>query len=64
MNDFSELLFARPSLIGGLSRVLDLGATLTEYNRSKSEAEADARAIASDWKAVGVDIERAITEQE
>ncbi len=64
MNDYSELLFARPSFIGGMSRVLDLGATLTEYNRSKTENEADLKAIASDWRAVGVDIEHAIEEEQ
>ncbi len=30
------------------------------YNRSESEAEADFRALLSDWKAIGIDISTAI----
>jgi hypothetical protein len=49
----SDFFFARPSLIGGLSRILDLGGTLKIYNESPSEADADIKAISEDWKAVG-----------
>ena len=56
MNDYTAILFARPSFIEGFSRALDLGDTLTEYNTSLSGEQADARAIAADWKAVGDDI--------
>ena len=64
MNIFSELLFARPSFIGGLAKVLDLGNTLTDYNFFSDGVESDARAIAADWKAVGMDIQTALNKYE
>lgn len=45
-------LFARPSFICGFARILDLGATLSEYNTNKDEKEADTQAILSDWLSV------------
>ncbi|GIK61087.1 MAG: hypothetical protein HND39_01330 [Ignavibacteriota bacterium] len=57
-------LFSRPSFIEGIARILDLGSTLNEYNYSESEEEADARALASDWKAIGNDIKVAIDQLE
>ena len=56
MSDKSTFLFARPSFIEGMSRTLDLGATLQIYNVSKTPEEADAKAIKKDWEAVGEDI--------
>ena len=56
----SDFLFARPSILEGVARILDLGATMQEYNQSGSPAEADARAIYSDFKAVGNDISTAV----
>lgn len=53
-------LFARPSFIEGYGRVVDLGTTLNEYNRSRTEEEADREAILSDWFAVGDSIYNAI----
>lgn len=44
----------------GFARVLDLGDTLTEYNESVSGEQADALALAADWKAVGADIQAAM----
>ena len=52
----SDFLFARPSFIGGLSRIFDFGGTLKIYNESPTEVIADARAIHADWKAVGNEI--------
>jgi hypothetical protein len=49
-------LFAKPSVVGGFASVIDLGATLQEYNYSKNIAEADGKAILNDWLAVGDDI--------
>lgn len=46
-------LFARPSFIEGSARVLDVGATLNEYNKNETSEEADREAILSDWLAVG-----------
>ena len=56
----SGRLFARPSFLEGYGRALDIGATLNEYNHSKTPEEADTAAIKSDWQAVGDSIEYAI----
>ena len=56
---FSKL-FARPSFIEGMSRVLDLGSTLQQYNSSDTEEEADSEALKNDWRAVGDDLKFSI----
>ncbi len=53
-------LFAKPSFIEGMARVIDLGSTLQEYNVSETVEEADARAIGKDWQAIGCDIKKSI----
>jgi hypothetical protein len=53
--NFTFKLFAEPSLIEGVSRLVDLGGTLQEYNASKTENEADYKALRNDWHAVGQD---------
>lgn len=53
-------LYAKPSLVEGIARVLDFGGTLNVYNASASPEEADARATQSDWKRVGQDLATAI----
>ena len=57
-------LFAEPSFIEGMGRVLDLGGNLQVYNESKSAKEADTIAIANDWRAVGDDVKNSIDEYE
>lgn len=49
----SGRLFARPSFLEGMARVLDLGATLDVYDYDKDGNEADAKALFSDGLAVG-----------
>ena len=49
-------LFARPSVLGGMARILDFGGTLNEYNTSSSPEQADTLALWSDWLAVGDDL--------
>lgn len=61
-NFHSDFLFATPSFAEGMGRLVDFGNTLTEYNRTRSSAEADQRAITQDWLAVGDDIRGAIAE--
>ena len=56
MGDLSSFLFARPSAIEGVSRILDFGDTLTEYNRSRTGAVADYIALAADCEVVGNDL--------
>jgi hypothetical protein len=64
MSDESTFLFARPSFTEGVARIMDLGATMQVYNNSKTEKEADLKALKKDWEAVGVDIFCAIKSYE
>lgn len=66
MKDFyaSSRLFAEPSFFEGMSRVLDLGATLQDYNISETEQEADIKALKNDWSAVGEDLKFSIKNYE
>jgi hypothetical protein len=56
----TDFLFAQPSFGSGAARSLDLWGTFDDYNRSDNPAEADAKAIAADWRVVGQDIYDAI----
>lgn len=66
---YSDYLVAGPSLLSGLARTFDIGATLRHhsYNISRSPEEADGRAVANDWLVVGDDLwvafRRHVTEQ-
>ena len=51
----AHFLFARPSFVEGAARIFDFSNTLSMYNYSKNDDEADARALYSDWVAVGDD---------
>ena len=62
VNDFSTFLFASPSFFEGAGRILDFGNTLSQYNRSETPEEADARAFAADWNAIGDDLMLVLTE--
>lgn len=56
MGDLTTFLYARPSFLEGVGRILDLANTLSEYNVSPAPEQADAYAVSSDWRAVGEDI--------
>ena len=56
MSDEILELCARPSFWEGAARIFDFGGTLNHYNYSRSEEEADYRAILSDWRNVGNDL--------
>ena len=56
----SDFLCARPSLLSGLARIVDLGGFFDSYNRSQTAEEADARATFSDWLNAGRDLHGAI----
>lgn len=62
MGSYSEFLFARSDFWSGMARVLDMGCPLNVYNTSRDGWEADRRALASDWAAVGDDFRTAIVE--
>jgi hypothetical protein len=53
----TDYLFARPSFLRGLARVVDMGGRLNRgaYNRSRSPAHADTKALLSDWQVVADD---------
>lgn len=53
-------LFAVPSFIEGIARVLDLGCTLNEYNYSITPDAADMDALSSDWNAICGDMNCAV----
>lgn len=53
-------LFATPSVFTGAARLVDLGGVFDKYNQSRTEAEADSRALGSDWLAVGYDLREAM----
>ncbi len=57
-------LFSEPSFVEGISRIIDLGATLQEYNASETEHQADIEALSSDWRAVGEDLRFSIRKYE
>lgn len=56
----SFFLFAEPSFVEGMARVLDLGNTLNVYNDSPNGEIADSIALHNDWSLVGQDIVTAI----
>ncbi|HEY4500406.1 MAG TPA: hypothetical protein VJH25_01290 [Candidatus Paceibacterota bacterium] len=60
----SSKLFVRPSFTEGISRLLDLSGTLQEYNISKTEREADTKALKNDWYMVGNDLRSSIQNYE
>lgn len=51
-------LFAKPSFAEGMARIMDLGNTLNEYNRSLTPEQADFIALAMDYQALGQDLHR------
>ena len=59
MNTYFGLLFARPSFFEGVSRVIDIGNTMSEYNSSLTPAQADVLALRSDLNALRNDLAHA-----
>ncbi len=58
LNSYSMRLFKRePSFIGGIAALV---SSPTLFRLSKNEAEADFKAIQSDWEALGGDMVSAI----
>jgi hypothetical protein len=55
----TDFLFARPSILEGIGRNMDLFGVLNTYNFSRSVAEADRKALYSDWQAVYNDLFKA-----
>lgn len=47
----------RRTFVRGMSNILDFSPLTKQYATSDTEREADARAIAADWRAIGHDLE-------
>jgi hypothetical protein len=45
----SDFLLPRNNFFVGMGSVLNLGGNYFEYNTSKSDIEADKKALSSDW---------------
>ncbi len=60
MNPRSSLVYARPSFLRGIARIFDVTGSLNEYNTSPTSEQADYRALESDWRVVGEDIQEAM----
>ena len=56
----TTFLFAIPNFISGCARILDIGGVYDIYNESRDGDEADARAIYSDFRMVGQDLQWAM----
>jgi len=56
----SDFLFAQPSFISGVARLLDWYGLYDAYNASRTGREADYKALLSDWRIVGQDIQDAM----
>ncbi len=60
----SDFLVAAPSFASGAGRLLDWYGLYDLYNVSRNGQEADAKAMFSDWRVVGEDINDAMLEFE
>jgi hypothetical protein len=56
----TRFLFSKSGFLSGLGRVIDIGATMLEYNSSLTPTMADYLALKSDWDTVGEDMNYAI----
>jgi hypothetical protein len=59
----SLFLCARPSFVEGMSRILDFGGTLDQYNQSITPAQADYLALRGDWQLIGMDLARVLDKE-
>lgn len=65
MTDFNELsatfrLYSVPSFMDGMAMALDYAHTMPEFNTDSNPADADGKALAADWAAVGNDLASAM----
>lgn len=62
-NQFNtDFLFSTPTYLSGASNIFNIGGNFYDYNVSKSEAEADCKAIRNDFNMIGNDLDYAISE--
>ena len=55
-----NFLFAQAGFLIGAGSVFNIGGNYFSFGSSASGPEADAKALASDWTMVGVDLEQAL----
>jgi hypothetical protein len=55
----TDFLFARPSILEGIGRNIDLFGVMNNYNYSNSGTEADIKALMNDWAVVYEDLYKA-----
>jgi hypothetical protein len=60
MYRLTTYLYATSSFLEGVARLVDFTGSLNTYNCSDSPAQADFKAISSDWMVVGGDLRKAI----
>ncbi len=56
----TDFLLPRFSFITGAGTIFNIGGNFFEFNTSKSEIEADYKAIKSDWDMVGEDVSESL----
>lgn len=64
MTEQNYRLYTLPSFFEGIGRIGDFSGVLNQFNYSKSPAEADQKAICSDWMKVGSDLKSAMNKFE
>ena len=62
---FDDYIFVKPTFLRGVARAVDIGGYLTNdaFVMSATPAEADRRAIQSDWRAVNRDLNKAMASE-
>lgn len=60
MSERATYLFARPSFMEGIARLVDFGGNLNEYNVSLTGEEADMAALSADFAAVTDELRSAV----
>lgn len=58
----TDFLFADTSIVAGAGSVINVFGNYYDFNYSKSEEEADIKAIKCDWYMIGKDIRKALRE--
>ncbi len=59
---FDDYIFVKPTFLRGVARAVDIGGILSNdaFVLSETPAEADRRALNSDWRAVNRDLNKAM----
>jgi hypothetical protein len=58
---FTGYLQALPSFLAGVARLFDFWGLFNSYDISSNGRIVDSKALYSDWRAIGSDIDRAIS---